>query len=76
MLDPGPAADSWAAMVSRARAILSAVSWGADVPGRFVAVFDDFGRARGVVFRGFFDISGVPDGAAISGLLAGRKRPK
>jgi hypothetical protein len=41
--------------------------------GRFVAVIADFREARGLVFRGFFDIFGVPDHAAISGLSVGRK---
>jgi hypothetical protein len=41
--------------------------------GRFVAVIADFREARGLVFRGFFHIFGVPDHAAISGLSVGRK---
>jgi hypothetical protein len=44
-----------------------------EAAGRFVAVSADFGETRGLVFRGFFDIFGVPDDAAISGLSAGRK---
>jgi hypothetical protein len=63
-------------MASSACAILSVVSCSADVAGRFVAAIVDFGAIRDLVFRGFFDIFGVPDPAALSGLLAGRKRCK
>jgi hypothetical protein len=44
-----------------------------EAAGRFVAVSADFRETRGLVFRGFFDIFGVPHHAAISGLSAGRK---
>jgi hypothetical protein len=60
-------------MASSARAILSGVSCSEDAAGRFVAVIADFRETRGLVFRGFFDIFGVPDHAAISGLLVRRK---
>jgi hypothetical protein len=60
-------------MVSSALAILSVMSFSEDTAGRFVAAFADFRDTRGLVFRGFFDISSLPDHAAISGLLVGRK---
>src|SRR3981189_3637107 len=69
----GDAADRWEAMVSSARTILSVVSYSEAPAGRFVAVGDDFRAARGLVFWGFFDICGVPDHAALSGLLAARQ---
>src|SRR5947209_5035242 len=67
------AAERWAAIASRARAIRSSAPCFDDEDGRFVAAFadlaaSDFERARVPVFRGFFDISGVPDDAPISGL--------
>src|SRR5258708_3332894 len=71
--DAGEAADRCEAMTSSARAILSVVSCSEDAAGRFAAAIADFRGRRGLVFRGFFAISGVPDPAAISGLLAGRK---
>jgi hypothetical protein len=49
--------------------------------GRFVAAAGNLRElaleaARGPVLLGFFDILGVPDGAAISGLSRGRKAGK
>src|SRR6185503_17103019 len=49
--------------------------------GRFVAVFARareaaLGAARAAVFLAFFDIFGVPDRAALTGLGRSRKRPK
>ncbi|GAC1617279.1 MAG: hypothetical protein NVS4B4_02050 [Bradyrhizobium sp.] len=67
------AADKCAAMASSACAILSVVSCPEAADGRFAAAAADFRVARGVVFRDFFDIFGVPDPAAITGLSAGRK---
>jgi hypothetical protein len=68
-------------MVSSARASLSALSLLALAAGPFVAAGGNFRAAaleaaRGAVLLGFFGISGVPDHAALSGLLAGRKRRK
>ena len=51
----------------------SVVSGSMLATGRFVAAVADFRARRGVGFRGFFDIAGVPDPAAISGLAMGRK---
>src|ERR1700730_1207459 len=70
------------ALVIRAVALaigaVSPLDW---LAGRFVAVFAGFRgaalvAARGPVFLAFFDICGVPDGAALSGLGRSRKRPK
>jgi hypothetical protein len=49
--------------------------------GRFVAAFAGareaaLGVARDTDFLAFFDISGVPDGAALTGLGSSGKRPK
>jgi hypothetical protein len=68
-------------MASSAVAIRSAVASLGVLAGRFVAVFaaltvTALEVARGVVFLGFFDISAVPDRAALSGLGRSRKRPK
>jgi hypothetical protein len=68
-------------MASSERAILSAVSCWEGAAGRFVAAVGNLRAlaleaARGTVLLGFFDILGVPDRAAISGLLTARKRPK
>jgi hypothetical protein len=60
-------------MASSACTILSVVSCSEGAAGRFVAAIADFRATRGLVFRGFFDISGVPDRAAISVLLVRRK---
>src|SRR5258706_7908754 len=65
----GDAAARCEAITSSALAILSVMSCSEEAAaGRFVAVIADFREARGLVFRGFFDIFGVPDHAAISGL--------
>ena len=76
----GDPADSCAAMLSSARAIRSAPSFG-DEDGRFAAAEADlaeptFEAPRAAVFRGLFDILGFPCDAPISGLERDRKRRK
>jgi hypothetical protein len=68
-------------MASSAVAMRSAVASPGVVAGRFVAGFVRLTAAvlevaRGAVFFDFFDISSVPDRAALSGLGTSRKRPK
>jgi hypothetical protein len=72
-------------MASSAVAIRAAVAPSSALAGRFVAAFADpreaaFGVARGAVrvavFLVFFDIFGVPDRAALTGLGRSRKQPK
>src|SRR5437763_6748444 len=77
----GEAAERCAAIASSARAIRSSAPCFGDEAERFVAAFADLAdlaleAARAPVFRGFFDIYGVPDDAPISGLETGRKRRK
>jgi hypothetical protein len=42
-----------------------------DAAGRFVAVTADFRETRGLVFRGFFDIFGVPGSCSHIGPFGG-----
>jgi hypothetical protein len=42
-----------------------------DAAGRFVAAVADFRETRGLVFRGFFDIFGVPGSCSHIGPFGG-----